>query len=307
MTGMFYEVDEILNESIMTGVPSVIVEGIDDINIYIDLATHLPFNLEVYAVEHIEGFGQGCDQVINAINALEALPETALGVHAHVLGIVDKDVRDFRGEIPASSSLLVLKYYSIESHFISKSVIENLLRLCTKASRPMITDEIVAQIMSEIDLKLLDLYYHSLEALRNAIQKNYPAAFAYSYTPGRLKDPIAKEMINSKKHELDQFANSLNLGRTIDAVKSIARGKWLIDVFSEELVGCIKRLQGLCKEERIRSCSSCVTTAYEKCLYRIKEGIQPNTVRSLALTHAIGEEFDYIIERMSQLQPSPPC
>lgn len=303
MAGLRYEVDEILNESIMTGIPSIIVEGIDDISIYIDLAKHTPFNVEIYAVEHIDGYGQGCGEVIKAIEALEKLPTGEHALQSHILGIIDKDVRDFRGDIPASPAILTLKYYSIESHFISKAVIANTLRLCTKASQPMITDQLCDLIMSEIEQKLLDLYYHSLEALRNAIQRDYPTAFAYSYSSGRLKDANAKAIIQGKKQELDDFAESLQLERTIETVKSIGRGKWLIDVFSEELVCCINSLQGLCRDERIHRCLSCITAAHDKCLYRMKEGIHSNTIKSLAFSHVVGSEFDYILDRMSQLRP----
>lgn len=305
MAGIFFEVDEVFNESIMTGVPSLIVEGIDDIGIYIDLAKRAPFSVEVYAVEHIEGYGQGCGEVVKAITALEKLPKTQHEISSHILGIIDKDVRDFRNDIPNSSAILVLKYYSIESHFISNSIIANTLRLCTKTSQSMITDELCDIIMSEIKVKLLDLYYLSLEALKNATEPGYSADFAYSFTPGRIKDANAKALIHEKKAALDSFANKLNLTKDMDTIKSIARGKWLIDVFSDELVSCIENLQGLCREQKINSCLSCVTTAYEKCLYRMKDGFNKNTIKSLAASHVMGGEFDYIVHRISELRPEP--
>lgn len=303
MAGLFYEVDEILNESIMTGVPCVIVEGIDDIKIYIDLTKHTALDIEVYAVEHIDGYGQGCDEVIRAVQALEELPATQHELRACILGIIDKDVRDFRGEVPVSSSILILKYYSIESHFISKSVVANTLRLCTKASQELITDQLCSFIMTDIENKLLDLYYHSLGALRNAIDQDYSAAFAYSYPTGRLKDVKAREIVQRKTPELDEFASQLHLNRTMETLKSIGRGKWLIEVFADALVCCINDLQRLCREERISSCLSCVTAAYDKCLYRMQEGIHTNTIKSLAFSHVVGGEFDYIVDRMSQLRP----
>jgi|SRR5450830_436116 len=303
MTGIFLEVDEVLNESIMTGIPSLIVEGIDDIGIYIDLAKRVPFDVEVYAVEYIEGYGQGCGEVIKAITALENLPKTQYELPSHILGVIDKDVREYRGELPSSPAILVLKYYSIESHFISKAIIANTLKLCTKSSHDMINEELCDLIMSEIEVKLLDLYYHSLEALRHAMQADYVADFAYSFTPGRIKDAQAKALIQAKKSELDQFAESLNIIKNMDSIKSIARGKWLIDVFSDELVTCIENLQSLCRAHTINSCLSCITTAYDKCLYRMKDGFNKNTIKSLAASHVAGVEFDYIVNRISELRP----
>lgn len=303
MTGLFYEVDEILNEAIMTGVPSIIVEGIDDISIYIDLSRHATFDIEVYAVEHIEGFGQGCDQVLKAIEALEEIPAIDIELQAHILGIIDKDVRDFRNELPRSPAILVLKHYSIESHFVSKAVIANTLQLCTKASQKMVTDQLCSLIMSEIENKLLNIYYHSLEALRNAIERNYTAAFAYSYSAGRLKDAHANQIIEGKRQELDEFAGSLQLNRSIESVKSIGSGKWLIEIFSDELFCFINGLQELCRTEHIKRCLSCMTNAHDKCLYRMKEGIRSNTIKSLAMSHVVGSEFDYIVDRILQLRP----
>lgn len=303
MAGIFFEIDEVLNESIMTGVPSLIVEGIDDIGIYIDLAKRVPFDVEVYAVEHVEGYGQGCGEVIKAITALESLPPTQYKLSSYILGVIDKDVREYRGELPSSSAILVLKYYSIESHFISKAIIANTLRLCTKSSHEMINEELCDLIMSEIEVKLLDLYYHSLEALKNATHTGYAADFAYSYTPGRIKDVQAKALIQAKKAELDLFADSLNITKNMNSIKCIARGKWLIDVFSDELVTCIENLQNLCRVKTINSCLSCITTAYDKCLYRMKDGFNKNTIKSLAASHVAGVEFDYIVNRISELQP----
>lgn len=41
------EIDEILNEAIMTGVPSIIVEGVDDLSIYSALFKDLSFPTEI--------------------------------------------------------------------------------------------------------------------------------------------------------------------------------------------------------------------------------------------------------------------
>ena len=93
MDSFCYEIDEILNEAIITGVPALIVEGIDDISIYDNLALKVPFEYEVYAVENIEGFSEGCEQVILAVEELNTLESEAHELTNHVLGVIDKDVR----------------------------------------------------------------------------------------------------------------------------------------------------------------------------------------------------------------------
>ena len=76
-----YEIDEILNEAIMTGVPSIIVEGIDDVPIYSKISKGLPFNVEVYAVENISGYTEGCEQVISAIKNINIFLNTCNNIN----------------------------------------------------------------------------------------------------------------------------------------------------------------------------------------------------------------------------------
>lgn len=303
MACMFYEVDEVFNEAVMTGVPAIIVEGIDDICVYEGLVERVPFDVEVYAVEFIQGYGQGCEQVIRAITDLENLPGGKHKLSKNVLGVIDKDVREYRNEIPVSDSIFVLKYYSIESHFVSRYIVESTLNLCTKSSRDMVSVQLCELIMKEIEVKILDLYYFSLESLRSSVDRNYTGVFSYSFAPGRIKDARAKELVSAKKDELDAFARSLNISLSMNTIKEIAKGKWLIDVFSEELINCIEGLQGKCKDKEIISCRSCLNSAYEKCLYRIRDGINKNTIKSLAVSNIHGNEFDYIVDRIASFRP----
>lgn len=302
---MTYEIDEILNEAVMTGVPSIIVEGVDDICIYSEIAKeNTPFAVEVYAVEHVSGFGQGCEEVLRAISEIEDIQSSKHKTSDYVLGIIDKDVRDFRGETPESEAVLMLKHYSIESHFVSQTIVQHALKACTRSSHEMITDELCSFIMREIEGRLLRLYYFSLEALKKSLVRGYDAAFCYSYGYGRLKDEKARELISSKRQELDSFAADQNIEQSITSLKRIARGKWLIDVFAEELVLCINDLQGLCKDSVIESCRSCLNLAFEKCLYKVREGINKNTIKTIALSNISGPEFLYIAQRISSLKGS---
>tara|TARA_R110002111_G_C6002121_1_gene373291 strand:+ start:5223 stop:6140 length:918 start_codon:yes stop_codon:yes gene_type:complete len=302
MSGCCYEIDELLNEAIITGVPAIIVEGIDDISIYDEISTRVPFDVEVYAIESIEGFGEGCDQVISAIEDLNSLPNDAHKLSNHILGIIDKDVRDYRNEIPEVEPLLVLNYYSIESHFVSEKIISNILSLSSKTNRDLVSDELCSQIMDEIETKLLDLYYFSLESLRNAVDSAYKANFSYSDAPGRIHDPQTRQYVLDKQHDLDVFATSLSITPCIDNLKTISKGKWLIDVFSQELLNSMNGLQEKCAESSIKTCKSCISEAFDKCLYRIKEGFTKKTIKSLILSNVEGAEIQYIEDRISGIK-----
>lgn len=304
MDSFCYEIDEILNEAIITGVPALIVEGIDDISIYDNLALKVPFEYEVYAVENIEGFSEGCEQVILAVEELNTLESEAHELTNHVLGVIDKDVRDFRQELPSIEPILVLNHYSIESHFVSRAIVEHILKLCSKANREIITEELCDLIMDEVETKLLDLYYFSLEALKNSLESEYDSVFSYSYPYGRIRDEVIRQSLNSKRSELDDFAHQNQLSPCLDTLKSISKGKWLIDVFANELLAVISQLHTKCKESLITNCKSCITGAYEKCLYRINDGFTNKSIKSLALSHTNSDEFDYIVDRISQIKVS---
>ncbi|NPS73173.1 hypothetical protein [Pseudomonas aeruginosa] len=301
---MIYEVDEILNEAVMTGVPSIIVEGIDDICIYEGISKKSPFLVEVYAVEYIDGFGEGCDEVVRAVSEIEQIPSSNHKVSDHVLGVIDKDVRDFRNELPESDAVLTLKYYSIESHFVSKAIIQHTLSLCTRSTQELVTEELCDFIMSELEPRLLKIYYHCLESLKNAVVRDYDAAFAYSYNYGRLRDTNAQRIINEKKEELDIFAASMSIDASMESIKRIARGKWLIEIFSEELLAYINGLQKMCKDGAVSTCKCCLNAAFDKCLYRIREGIGKNAIKGLAFSNTEGAEFGYIVQRISSLKGS---
>lgn len=300
---MQYEIDELLNEAVMTNTPSVIVEGIEDIAIYSEIARKVSFPVEIYAIESISEFGEGCSEVIRAIEYLDQLPSQKHKVSNHLLGIIDKDVREYRGEIPNSDAILVLKYYSIESHFVSQSIVKSTLSQCTKSSQDMITDDTCKEIMLEIEHKLKELYYHSLEALKNATTRNYDAAFSYSCGYGLLKDQIRSQKIAEKRADLDKFADSLKISMNFETIKCIARGKWLIEVFSEELLEILKNLPTRCQDKAIAQCRSCVNKAYNKCLYRVQEGFNKNTIKNLARRNVNTPDLTYIIERISNITP----
>ena len=302
MSGYFYEIDELLNEAIITGVPVILVEGIDDISIYDEISTKVPFDVEVYAIENIEGFTEGCGQVISAIEELNTLSNDTHTLSNHILGIIDKDVRDYRYEIPEVEPLLVLNYYSIESHFVSEKIISNILSLSTKTNRDLVSDELCHLLMNEIETKLLDLYYFSLEALRNSIDPSYEASFSYSYAPGRIRDPQTRKNVLDKQYDLDAFAASLGLSPCIDSLKCISKGKWLIDIFSQALLNSIDGLQEKCAESSIETCKSCISEAFDKCLYRIKDGFTKRTIQGLVLSNISGAEVQYIENRIANIK-----
>ena len=182
-----YEVDEILNMAIMSKTPYFIVEGVDDICIYEEIAKSVSMNCEVYSVEMISGLSGGNDGVVKAMTSLnELIMAEGKKVENYVLGIVDRDIRSYRNEMPTLPSIFTLNFYSIESHFASKSVIRPSIDRLTRISN---RDEIdIESLFAKIEQELRDTYYFSLEALKKAIDPAYPALITYSCSIGRRKD-----------------------------------------------------------------------------------------------------------------------
>lgn len=301
--GNFYEIDELLNEAIMTGVPSIIVEGIDDIAIYSKIFEQLPFDVEIYPIESLEGYSEGCVEVINAIEFLNGIESNRHDLKKHILGIVDKDVRDFRDEIPSAQPILMLNYYSIESHFFSLSSIHACIDKLSRVSRDLISERLCSDIFSRIENRLYELFYFSLESLKAATDPGYSAIFYYSYPSGRMKDEVIKSELEQRKMFLDNFAGSLGLNFSINTLRKIAKGKWLIDVFAEELLKEMKMLRTLCRQQEIKTCKVCFTNEHGKCLYRLKDEVNRSVVKHIALSDVSGPELEYIIERVSAIKP----
>ncbi|MGQ6466019.1 hypothetical protein ACUNEK_06565 [Serratia sp. IR-2025] len=122
---MKYEISEILNTAIMTKSISVIVEGVDDIQVYYGIAKSANKIVEIFPIETIDGYAPGCNHIVTAMDDILELPKANVNIDNYIIGIIDKDVKDFRGEMPTNPLILTLKHYSMESHFVDKKV-----RLC---------------------------------------------------------------------------------------------------------------------------------------------------------------------------------
>lgn len=294
-------IDEVLNESIMSSTPAIIVEGINDLKAYISIAKSARDNYEVYAVETISGYSAGCEQVRQAICALYELQDTTHPIENFVLGIIDRDVREFRNEIPLETAILILKHYSIESHFVCKEVLEKILQLFAIVHADKLGLDFSRELFAEIEAELLELYYFSLEALRCSLDPQYVAEFKYSYSPNRRKTEPAKSSVIAKKEELDNFANSLGLAKDLTTLNKIASGKWLLTTFCESLEAKLSGFTNYCGKFGAEQCEFCRIQVVNKCTYRVKPGVNHKTFYAAAFETTDLAPFDYIRQRISQI------
>lgn len=288
-----YEADELLNLAIMSKTPYVIVEGADDIRIYESIAKSADVLCEIYSVEMIEGLAGGNDGVIQALEIIESLSMPAGKSADHfVMGVIDRDARYYRGEMPSLASIFSLNTYSIESHFVSKFSIKPAIDRLTRA--PLAADIDVESIYSRIEGRVFDVYYFSLDALKNAVDPNYQSIVGFSSNAGRRKDRNTVDELHLRKGDLDTFAANLQLTSDIDSLRKFVKGKWLLTAYAEELFTEIQQLVVRCKSAAILRCRMCELDATGPCLFQVKDGLNKKSLYSILQDFIEIPEFDYI-------------
>ncbi|WP_066152733.1 hypothetical protein [Aliarcobacter cryaerophilus] len=117
-----YEADELLTESIMSKTPIIIVEGIDDIQIYEDIVLSLNRDIEVYASENLL-ISDGKSGTNGVKTCLKKIYDNSNGIDfsKFIMGIIDRDASYYRRDPLDIKGLFILNLYSIESHFVNKS------------------------------------------------------------------------------------------------------------------------------------------------------------------------------------------
>ncbi|MDD2882979.1 MAG: hypothetical protein PHQ58_21415 [Rhodoferax sp.] len=290
---MKFEADELLNLAIMSKTPYIIVEGVDDIRIYEEIAKSAQVLCEIYSVEMLEGLAGGNEGVIQAMEFIESLNmPTGKSAKEFVMGIIDCDARYYRGEMPILGSVLSLSFYSIESHFVSKFAIKPSVDQLTRISLADTVD--IDSIYSNIENNIFDLYYFSLDALKNAVDPSYISVVGYSTSAGRRKDENTAAELELRKVDLDTFATNLGLKKNIESLRKFVKGKWLLNAFAEELFNEIQLLVAKCKGMTIKQCRMCELDIAGPCLYQYKEGVNKKTLYSTLQNYVNIPEFDYI-------------
>ena len=298
MTEMAFEIDEILTTAIMSGIPVLIVEGVDDVQTYDLIASSAQTSVDVFAVETIVGYAGGSGQVIKAIQDLAELEQGTQPFDHYILGIVDRDVREFRNTLPSESAILVLDGYSLETHFVTQEVLRKAILSYTKITASLVGELGLGQIMEKIEHALLDIYYFALEALKCALNEGYDAAFSYSDSCSRRKDTTLLASIESKKNELDQFGSALGIVRDMPHLKKIAKGKWLLELFCIEIQALLKAFHSHCGVGDFGRCQQCVSCNLDKCMYKPKVKLDFRAIYELAKNDGALPTLQYIRDRI---------
>lgn len=298
-SGMVFEADELLNLAIMTKTPVLLVEGVDDVSIYERLTDSVGVMIDIYASENVVTRKEGCVGVIENINEIRAVAGE-IEVEKYVLGIIDHDARSFRREVPADPAIFVLDMYSIESHYVNPCSIRFLFSHTLKGYR-LCTNELAERIFEKVKSKLMFLYVVSLEALRNACEPGYDAAYGYSDSIQSILNRELHVVAQGKEQELQAFGARLGLDASWGAILRVCKGKWILEMFASLLHEEIKLLPTACGCQAVPQCQSCASNENGKCLYKPKMFISSDILQKLAMTNSGAIPLGYIKERMAAM------
>lgn len=294
------QASELLQAAIMGDMPLVIVEGYDDVRLYEEFAKQSEIECDVMASENILTCKEGCEGVISNIDAIESVAGHT-DISKHVVGIIDRDARFFRNEMPQSKALLILNLYSIESHFVGEETVRRILTSVLNASDSQIESLDISKIYGEIVERLMGVYEVSLEALKKACVRGYAAEAGYADKIRSVFQSGAYTRIMQKQEELNAYATSLNIQRTWQDLTVICKGKWLLDLFCDHLHEYISQLPHLCASNKISQCQFCTAGTSKKCLYRWRENYNSGHLRGMARGYVDLPDFTYIRGRLETL------
>lgn len=301
---MKYDIEETLTECIMSGIPTILVEGIDDISFYENISMTIDKEVSIQAIENIEGYGQGCEEVERAINDIQEEIHANTQLKKLIMGIIDKDTRYYKGEVPNMSCLFVLEYYSYESHLTTSYSLKKLISILTQVSEKMVDDRAIEFMLQGLADKYDKLYYISLEALKGRCEAGYIPVKRYKEEPGNIFSKGALgfvwPQIEVKKEELDKFAEEKQITR--EDIKYVAKGKWLLYVYCNHIIERAYLLKDACGN-LIKSCKYCDSGNKTKCLWRTSANFQIPQLKNLLTSPMMFDENElmYIKDRIKLL------
>ncbi|CBK79371.1 hypothetical protein CC1_04430 [Coprococcus catus GD/7] len=296
------DLEETVIAAFMNKQPVVLVEGQDDIKFYDNIATLNEKTVDVQAIEMIDGYAEGCEHVCNAMDEISLLIQNDSRLKGYAIGIIDKDVRDYLNEVPSNDNLLILKYYSYETHLITDVTIKRLIEQLTKVPGSLITDHVIDIIKQGFSNQSRELYYFSLEALKKRVDASYQANVEYGEKGGALIGRGGEYkwgLIAHKVTILDQFASRYNINP--ENLKLIVKGKWYLEAWCDYLIKKVRELHSLCGTE-IPKCKYCDAGNEQKCLWRVSSTFQREQIKSLLYSRQFidKDEVKYISDFMRE-------
>ncbi len=300
-------INNLLAKAKITEVPLIVVEGGDDIQFYDRLAKICNKKINVKPVETIDSYSEGCEEVINLVKDIQDTLADDESYLKYFLGIIDKDIRDLRNSLPDHLlGLFSLNFYSLESHFISKYFIKEILYKITKVNEDLVTSSLIDLIYENANNNTVNFLKNvTLDCILNSLDPSYNAKFSFDQGIEQLfHNDVLRQEINNMEEELIQESIRLGFYRNIDLnfLKLYTKGKWLLKLFYINVFDEIGQLPSKCKGKTITQCQYCETNKDEKCLYGLYMNHQRGSFHNYVLKNFLDkEEVSYICNKINSL------
>ena len=264
--------DEILEEA-RYGRSLIIVEGENDY-IYEYIADDIePNRYEVMPIEKLIG-EKGNLALESLVLEIEAFAkEEELEYMPYLLGIIDRDYREYEKRLTKSDILIILDFYSIESYFVNREILYKSLEFSIRSKRLMDDNFVNILYIEIIDKVVENLYLKSI---------------------GKLK----------KHLEVDEVKEKFKLDKSIEILLKITKGKDLLTAFLVEIQNILssQKLYKLCHDKKVILCSKHHDEEHKKfCLY-ITQRYDVPQLRKYVFEQTDIDSLTPIKERISQLK-----
>ena len=291
-----------IKKSVMTKKPLLVVEGKDDLSIYKELASEVNSKIDVKPIAYFKSCSPGCAEIERKVRELNGIYPTNHSVYDSFLGIVDRDAKEFRNDISELDGIFYLETYSFENSFVTETTLQNAVKQLTSITTDELNEELNESLLGSINNSLLEFYYITLEALKNAVDIDYDGLVGFSggYEEA-LYNPNIKNPLIDRRPSLDQFAE--NNGIECGCILSFGRfckGKWHLQYFLNEIKKHAVDLHRHCGGA-LSQCTYCEINENDSCLYKVKGNIDVSHMTTFMKNDLSNARLSYVKLRLGSL------
>lgn len=279
---MQVEFHDAVKTAVMTKRPLIVVEGKDDLSIYMDLINGNTNKYNIKPIEYFKNCHSGCAEIESKVDYLNTIYINNHKAYKYFKGIVDSDAKPYRNEKKERDGILYLDSYSFENSFVTNQSVLETIKLLTSVSSEQLDMTLSKKMIELINTKVSEFYYITLEALKNAVNEGYSSLLGFSDGYERfLYDEEKKKALKKKYSELDLFASEHNIiNGDVLRMSNFCKGKWHLHFFLKSLLHFINELHLACGSDIIQ-CPLCEVGEHEKCLY--KKNIDMNVAQLVSV------------------------
>ncbi len=237
----FYNYADILNNA-KIGKPLIIVEGEYDY-IYEYLSDNIEKDCEITPIGNLIG-KEGNLAIEKLMLDIENFAkEENLEYIPHILGLIDRDFREYEDNLIESPILFILDFYSIESYFVNNEILYKILDSSIRSKR-LINNVPVSSLYNKIKETLInDLYLQSINKLKIHL-------------------------------EINEVVDKFELLKSFETLLKITKGKDLLTRFLVEIQNILSKdiLYKYCRDGKISPCKRYYEDKHQNfCLYKTQK------------------------------------